>query len=123
MAEAAPEGTPEARQPLVVRAAEWFGRALGQWRRGRAERRDNAYIRLWKAAWLAGCEARWHGQTRDRVPHRGGAVHDAWLAGWSWGDNQPDRRDASRPTSRAHPRRRATDRPEHEAEGTASDRA
>ena len=49
------------------------------------------------------------GETREAVPHRSGPEHDAWLAGWAWGDTQPDRRDPSRPASRAHARRRATD--------------
>jgi hypothetical protein len=109
MAEAAPEGTPDARPPLIVRAAEWVGRALGKWRRGRIEKRDDAFIRAWKAAWVQGCESRWRGATREDVPHRTGAEHDAWLAGWAWGDTQPDRRDASRPATRAHARRRSTD--------------
>jgi hypothetical protein len=109
MAQASPEGAPDERQPLVVRAAEWLGRILGQWRRGRTQRRDDAYIQAWKAAWVQGSESRWRGQTRETVPHRSGPEHDAWLAGWTWGDTQPDRRDASRPTSRAHPRRRSTD--------------
>ena len=75
----------------------------------RTERRDDAYIRAWKAAWVQGCESRWRGQTREAVPHRSGPEHDAWLAGWAWADTQPDRRDASRPASRAHARRRSTD--------------
>jgi hypothetical protein len=109
MADAAPSGAPNARQPLIVRTAEWLGRALGQWRRGRTAKRDDAYIRTWKAAWAQGCESRWRGQSREEVPYRSGAEHDAWLAGWSWGDTQPDRRDPSRPATRAHARRRSTD--------------
>jgi hypothetical protein len=122
MADAAPEGAPDERLPLIVRTAEWLGRALGKWRRGRSARRDDAFIRAWKAAWVQGCEARWHGQMREAVPHRNGPEHDAWLAGWAWGDTQPDRRDASRPASRAHPRRRATDTGNHSTKSTSTDR-
>jgi hypothetical protein len=109
MAEAAPGGAPNLRQPLLVRSAEWLGRALGKWRRGRTAKRDEVYIQTWKAAWVQGCEARWRERPREEVPHRAGAEHDAWLAGWAWGDTQPDRRDASRPATRAHPNRRSTD--------------
>ena len=87
MAEAAPDGTPDARQPLIVRTAEWLGRALGKWRRGRIQKRDDAYIRVWKAAWVAGLRIAMARPDRKKsVPHSSGAEHDAWLAGWAWGD-------------------------------------
>lgn len=109
MSESSSAAGSSSRPPLVVRAAEWVGRTLGQWRRDRLERRDAAYIRTWKAAWTNGCEARWRGGSRDEVPHKNGPQRDAWLAGWNWADIQPDRRDASRPSSMAHSRRRSTD--------------
>lgn len=109
MDETSSTAAPANRSPLVVRAAEWVGRTLGQWRRDRAERRDAAYIAMWKTAWSHGCEARWSGSAREAVPHRNGPKHDAWLAGWNWADTQPDRRVASRSPSQAHARRRFTD--------------
>lgn len=93
----------------LVRAAEWLGRTLGDWRRRRTATRDDEYIRMWKRAWTQGCEARWHGRTRDEVPVKKGPEHDAWVAGWLWADTQPDRRDGSRTPSLAHGRRRASD--------------
>ena len=111
MAETARGGPPD-QASVIVRAAEWLGRTLGDWRRQRNEKRDDEYIRLWKQAWTQGCEARWHGVDRESVPHKKGPAHDAWVAGWLWADTQPDRRDASRLTSRAHARRRSTDRDE-----------
>ena len=107
MAATGPGGPPEG-SPLV-RAAEWLGRTLGDWRRRRGESRDDRYIRTWKRAWTRGCDARWHGSTRTDVPFREGPEHDAWLAGWNWADTQPDRRDPARPASLAHKRRRAGD--------------
>ena len=108
MAETVRGGPPD--QPsAIVRAAEWLGRTLGDWRRWRSEKRDDEYIRVWKQAWTQGCEGRWRGVGRDDVPHKKGPEHDAWVAGWLWADTQPDRRDASRLTSRAHARRRSTD--------------
>lgn len=93
-----------------MRAAEWLGRTIGQWRRDRSQRRDDKYIRAWKRAWTEGCEARWSGSDReDGPPDASGPEHDAWRAGWLWADTQPDRRDASRLTSRAHARRRSSD--------------
>lgn len=109
MPEPTSAGSEAGRTPLVVRAAEWLGRTLGQWRRDRTERRDAAYIRMWKAAWVLGCEARWGGGAREEVPHKNGPAHDAWLAGWNWADLQPDRRDTTRPPSQAHGRRRSSD--------------
>lgn len=108
MAETVGGGVPGDSSALV-RAAEWLGRALGQWRRDRSERRNDAYIRQWKRAWTEGCEARWHGDDRESTPHRKGPEHDAWAAGWLWADQQPNRRDATRLGSRAHARRRASD--------------
>ncbi len=102
-------GSPPEEGSSLVRAAEWLGRTLGEWRRQRSERRNDEFIRLWKRAWTQGCEARWRGVDRAGVPHRKGPEHDAWLAGWLWADTQPDRRDATRTTSRAHSRRRASD--------------
>jgi len=107
-------GAPSEASPLI-RAAEWLGRTLGDWRRRRVESRDDAYIRAWKRAWAAGCEAHWHGAARDAVPYWKGPEHDAWLAGWLWAETQPDRRDASRNPSFAHGRRRASDRPDDPA--------
>jgi hypothetical protein len=109
MAETARRGPPAAEGSPLVRAAEWLGRTLGRWRRDRNQRRDDEYIRAWKRAWTEGCEARWSGKERDDGPHKEGPEHDAWRAGWLWADTQPDRRDASRLTSRAHARRRASD--------------
>lgn len=103
-------GGPALSSPLV-RAAEWLGRTLGDWRRRRGESRDDQFIRVWKQAWTRGCEARWHGHPREDVPNRSGPEHDAWLAGWNWADTQPDRRDPSRTPSLAHGRRRAADQP------------
>jgi hypothetical protein len=108
MAETARGGPPD-QASAIVRAAEWLGRTLGDWRRQRSQKRDDEYIRQWKQAWTQGCEARWHGTDRDSVPHKKGPAHDAWVAGWLWADTQPDRRDGSRLTSRAHARRRSTD--------------
>jgi len=96
----------------LVRAAEWLGRTLGDWRRRRAGSRDDKFIRVWKRAWTAGCESRWNGLTRQEVPHKQGPEHDTWLAGWLWADTQPDRRDPNRAQSFAHPRRRAIDHTE-----------
>ena len=93
----------------IIKAAEWLGRTLGDWRRRRSEARDDQYIRMWKRAWTQGCDARWHGGSRDQVPFSSGPEHDAWLAGWNWADIQPDRRDPTRAVSLAHARRRAAD--------------
>lgn len=98
-----------AESSTLIRAAEWLGRTLGDWRRRRTELRDDAYIRVWKRAWTQGCEARWHGDAREDVPHRKGPEHDAWMAGWLWADTQPNRRDGTRVPKLAHGRRRASD--------------
>ena len=94
----------------LVRAAEWLGRTLGHWRRTRAGRRDDAYIRSWKEAWTEGCEARWQGHDRSALRYKKNPQKDAWMAGWLWADTQPDRRDGSRQANHWHARRRATDR-------------
>lgn len=94
----------------LVRAAEWLGRTLGDWRRRRTKLRDDHYIRVWKRTWTQGCHARWGGESRERLPYKKSPERDAWLAGWLWADTQPDRRDPSRGTpSLAHGRRRASD--------------
>ena len=110
MAETGRDAPPES--STLIRAAEWLGRTLGDWRRRRTGLRDDEYIRVWKRAWTQGCEARWHGEARDDVPHRTGPEHDAWLAGWLWADTQPDRRDYTRAPKLAHGRRRASDHDE-----------
>ena len=96
----------------LVRAAEWLGRTLGQWRRLRAGRRDDAYIRSWKQAWTEGCEARWQGQDRTALRYKKNPQKDAWMAGWLWADTQPDRRDKTKPANQWHARRRASDKSE-----------
>jgi hypothetical protein len=108
MAEAA-EDIAQTTGSTIVRAAEWFGRTLGQWRRERAGRRDDAYIKAWKGAWTEGCEARWHGAERSPLPYKRNPQKDAWTAGWLWADTQPDRRDSSHLASHWPTGRRAGD--------------
>jgi hypothetical protein len=88
----------------TIRAATWVGHSIGRWQRHRAAQRDEAFVRRWQRAWLAGRDARWGGVARDAVPYRRSIERRAWLAGWLWGDTQPDRRNALRPDRRAQPR-------------------
>jgi len=92
--------------PLIVRASVWIGKVLGQWDLRRRGRRGDAFVAAWKSAWSEGCDARWQGIPKEEVPHRGGPAREAWLAGWLWAVNQPNRR--MRTTS-IHQGRRASD--------------
>jgi hypothetical protein len=70
---------------------------------------SDAFVDIWKKAWLAGTEACWTNKPSVN-PNSGDPERSAWQAGWSWAQSHPNRRTAQ--TVRlAHPRRRATDGP------------
>jgi hypothetical protein len=68
-------------------------------------------IQAWKDAWGLGAIARWNGTSSLANPYQPRSRRaDAWAAGWSWAEQQPDRRAAS-PVRLAHPHRRSSDGP------------
>ena len=116
MAETAQRARPTRLRQSFVQPSGWDAR----WVTGGANAAKSVTTNIFasgKQAWTQGCEARWHGSNRESVPQKKGPAHDAWVAGWLWADTQPDRRDASRLTSRAHGRRRSTDREEPQGDG------
>ena len=98
---------------ILVRSAEYMGRALGDWRRRRVAAAQDAYIEVWKNAWTEGCHAGWDGQALTTVPYKTAPRSDAWKAGWNWASMQPDRRGSARPTNEGFERRRTDARSKH----------
>jgi hypothetical protein len=79
------------------------------WPRRWRHARQDAQVREWKDAWRAGARARWAGQRIQDNPYNGrSARQSAWLAGWHWAEQQPDRR-TNRAMRFAHPLRRSSD--------------
>lgn len=94
----------------LVRAAVWVGQTLGRWRRSHLESKNDAVIAAWKAAWAAGCTARWSGLPETDAPQKKNLSRDAWLAGWTWAGTHPDRRGPVKSSRRVYNvKRRAGD--------------
>jgi hypothetical protein len=92
---------------ILVRAAEFAGHLAGTWRQRQRARAQDAFVGLWKEAWVQGCESAWAGG-RPEVPRRlNGTQRAAWTAGWTWAQKQPDRRQSSREIAKVGGRRRA----------------
>ena len=80
---------------------------------GRLKRRQavagDMVVREWKQSWVKGAQSRWSGVSVSANPYPSGSFRAAaWMAGWRWADQQPDRRQPN-VVRFAHPERRVTD--------------
>jgi hypothetical protein len=72
-------------------------------------RSEDRHVREWQDAWTKGARARWSGGEPAGNPHQAGSRRAAaWVAGWQWAEQQPDRRQ-SQTVRFAHPYRRRDD--------------
>lgn len=69
-------------------------RTVRGWRLRLVTAAQDAYVKGWQAAWCEGCAASWAGQPCESRPYGGGQKSDAWLAGWKWAHDRPNRREA-----------------------------
>jgi hypothetical protein len=69
---------------------------VGHWRRRWIAAAQAAYVDAWQAAWREGCAAGFAGEPARARPYRLSSQSEAWMAGWSWGHAQPDRRNRTR---------------------------
>jgi hypothetical protein len=67
----------------------------------------DAFVEMWKGAWLSGANAYWATQSVIN-PHTDDPMRAAWRAGSDWAKSHPDRRKRHH-LRLAHPNRRATD--------------
>jgi hypothetical protein len=76
-------------------------------RRPKPTDESDAFVEMWKSAWLSGADAAWatHPATN---PHANDPARAAWQAGWDWAKDHPDRRTRDH-LRLAHSNRRATD--------------
>ncbi|MQA29857.1 MAG: hypothetical protein GEU82_08465 [Luteitalea sp.] len=97
---------------ILVRSAIFVGRIAGTWRRRQHARDQDAFVTLWKEAWVQGCEAAWAGRPLSAPAGLSDPQGAAWTAGWRWAQTQPDRRRPSLTGSKLGGRRTAdTPRP------------
>jgi hypothetical protein len=68
---------------------------------------SDAFVEMWKRAWLSGADAYW-ANTSSNNPHSEDPARAAWQAGSDWAKDHPDRRKKNH-LRLAHPNRRATD--------------
>jgi hypothetical protein len=68
---------------------------------------SDAFVEMWKRAWLSGADAAWATNPAAN-PHANDAARAAWQAGWDWAKAHPDRRTRHH-LRLAHSNRRATD--------------
>jgi hypothetical protein len=68
---------------------------------------SDAFVEMWKTAWLSGAHACWATQSPIN-PHAEDPARAAWQAGSDWAKGHPDRR-KKQPLRLAHPNRRSTD--------------
>jgi hypothetical protein len=80
---------------VLVRGAILAGRISGSWRHRQRARAQDAFVLVWKRAWVQGCEAAWAGRSSLPPAEMGERQRAAWAAGWLWAQTQPDRRRAS----------------------------
>jgi hypothetical protein len=66
---------------------------------------SDAFVEMWKRAWLSGADAAWATNPAAN-PHANDPARAAWQAGWNWA--HPDRRTRDH-LRLAHSNRRATD--------------
>jgi hypothetical protein len=99
---------PRENPSLLVRGAVLIGRIAGGWRQRQRVRDQDAFVQLWKDAWVQGCETAWAGHQAAVPAGLSEPQRAAWRAGWTWAQTQPDRR---RSTSQIWPRngRRSAD--------------
>ena len=93
---------------VLVRGAVAVGRLAGAWRQRQRVRDQDAFVLLWKEAWVQGCETAWAGRPSYVPSGLSEPQRAAWSAGWTWAQTQPNRRRAA---SRMWPRngRRSAD--------------
>ena len=92
---------------VLVRGAILAGRISGSWRHRQRARAQDAFVLVWKRAWVQGCEAAWAGRSSLPPAEMGERQRAAWAAGWLWAQTQPDRRRVSRDSWRLGGRRSA----------------
>jgi len=68
---------------------------------------SDAFVEMWKRAWLSGADAAWATNPATN-PHANEPARAAWRAGWDWAKDHPDRRTRDH-LRLAHSNRRATD--------------
>jgi hypothetical protein len=68
---------------------------------------SDAFVEMWKSAWLAGADASWAAKPAIN-PHADDPARAAWQAGSDWAKAHPDRRTRHH-VRLAHSNRRATD--------------
>ena len=68
---------------------------------------SDAFVEMWKRAWLSGADAAWATNPATN-PHANDPARAAWQAGWDWAKDHPDRRTREH-LRLAHSNRRATD--------------
>jgi hypothetical protein len=90
---------------VLERGASFAGRLAGSWRHRQRARAQDAFVMLWKEAWVQGCEAAWAGRLSSEAAAMGERQRAAWTAGWTWAQTQPDRRQAFRNSWQAGGRR------------------
>jgi hypothetical protein len=71
------------------------GRWAGTWRHRQRAREQDAFVALWKEAWVQGCQAAWADRPSLVPPEMTDPLRSAWTAGWTWAQTQPDRRRGS----------------------------
>jgi hypothetical protein len=81
---------------VLLRGAILAGRITGTWRHRQHARAQDAFVLVWKKAWVQGCEAAWAGRSSSPPAEMGERQRAAWGAGWTWAQTQPDRRRVSR---------------------------
>jgi hypothetical protein len=83
---------PSDSRSVLVRGASLAGRLTGTWRHRQRARAQDAFVLVWKKAWVQGCEAAWAGRSSFAPAEMGERQQAAWTAGWTWAQTQPDRR-------------------------------
>lgn len=79
------------RDTLTPDGVDW---TLRGWRQRLVTAAQDACVKAWQTAWVEGCAASWAGQSCESRAYGDGQQSDAWIAGWKWAHNRPNRREA-----------------------------
>lgn len=111
---------PRDNSSILVRGAVIVGRIAGNWRQRQRVRDQDAFVRLWKEAWVEGCETAWAARPASVPAGLSESQRAAWKAGWTWAQTQPDRRRATSQVWLRNGRRSADARLVRAAKGGAA---
>jgi hypothetical protein len=102
---------PQDNGSMLVRGAVLVGRLAGGWRQRQRARVQDAFVLLWKEAWVQGCETAWAGLPASAPSGLAEPQRAAWTAGWTWAQTQPNRRQAANEKNWTRQKRRSADVP------------